>query len=65
MRNFISIGLLFITIIACAPWVRVGGLYKSDSHNFSVELPQGWMKSNTVDHLLITRDGILLQSIVI
>jgi hypothetical protein len=65
MRKFIFIVLLFIAIVGCAPWMQVGGLYISDSYNFSVELPQGWMRSNTVDYLLITRDGTLLQSIVI
>jgi hypothetical protein len=65
MRKFIFIVLLFIAIVGCAPWMQVGGLYTSDSYNFSVELPQGWMRSNTVDYLLITRDGTLLQSIVI
>jgi len=46
------------------PWSQVGGLFNSTPLNFSVDLPQGWMKSNaSKDLLLITRDGMLLQRI--
>jgi len=57
--------LLFVLMLAvgCAPWVEVGGIYKTESHNFSVELPQGWMRWNQGDDLIITRDGVLLQNI--
>ncbi len=56
--------LLFILLLAAgcaAPWVEVGGLYKMESHNYSVELPQGWMRWNKGDQLFITRDGAPLQ----
>ena len=44
------------------PWSQVGGLFNPTPLNFSVDLPQGWMKSNaSKDLLLITRDGMLLQ----
>lgn len=52
-------------LVACAPWTRVGGLYKSDSHNYAADLPQGWMQWNKGENLLITRDGALLQNIQI
>jgi hypothetical protein len=59
--------LLFIALllVGCAPWMEAGGLYTVESQNFSVELPQGWMRLNTSEYLLITRDGILLQNIFI
>lgn len=57
--------LLALLAVGCAPWVRVGGVYQDTERNFSVDLPQGWMKSNTEKSLLITRDGVLLQRIVI
>jgi hypothetical protein len=63
MRRLIAI-LLFL-LVGCAPWTQVGGLYRSESHNFSVDLPQGWMQWNKGDDLLITRDGALLQNIQI
>jgi len=57
--------LTLLLSIGCAPWVQVGGLYKMESHNYSVELPQGWMRWNQGDQLLITRDGVPLQNIQI
>ena len=65
MKKIIFSALVFVVIVSCAPWSRVGGLYKSSSSNYSVELPEGWMKSNASDYLLISRDGILLQRITI
>jgi len=57
--------LLTLLAVGCAPWVRVGGVYQDTERNFSVDLPPGWMKSNMDKSLLITRDGMLLQTIVI
>jgi hypothetical protein len=59
--------LLLVLLLAsgCAQWVEVGGLYKNESHNYSVELPQGWMRWNHGDQLVITRDGIPLQYVQI
>jgi hypothetical protein len=45
--------------------MHTDGLYTSDSLNFSVTLPRGWMRSNTNEYLLVTRDGVLLQNILI
>jgi hypothetical protein len=47
------------------PWQPTTGTYTSDSANFSVELPNGWMRLNTDEALLITRDGLLLQHIIV
>ena len=63
MKRYLLI--LLILIAGCAPWVKIGGLYTSKPHNFSVELPDGWMRFNTPDRLYITRDGVLLQNILI
>jgi len=60
-----SLLVIVLLLIGCAPWVQVGGLYKMESHNYSVELPQGWMRWNKGDQLLITRDGVPLQNIQI
>jgi hypothetical protein len=57
--------LLILLAVGCAPWVRVGGVYQDGERNFSVDLPQGWMKSSMDKSLLITRDGVLLQTIII
>lgn len=63
MKNWLV--LLTLLAVGCAPWVRVGGVYQDSERNFSVDLPQGWMKSSTDKSVLITRDGVLLQTIVI
>ena len=57
--------IFFVFIPACAPWTKVGGLYEPASHNFSVNIPQGWMKLNTERYLFITRDGPFLQYMLI
>jgi hypothetical protein len=60
-----SLLILLIFIAGCAAWTRVGGLYTSKPHNFSVELPNGWMRFNTRERLYTTRDGALLQNIIV
>ena len=45
--------------------MRTDGLYTSRSLSFSVTLPRGWMRSNSNEYLLVTRDGVLLQNILI
>jgi hypothetical protein len=57
--------VLVLLTAGCAGWTQVGGLYKSDSQNYSVDLPQGWMRWGQSEHLLISRDGLLLQNIQI
>ena len=47
------------------PWHPTDGRYASDTENFSVELPKGWMRLNTDHDLLITRDGIMLQHVFV
>ena len=56
---------LLVFFVGCAPWVQVGGPYKASSLNCSFELPDGWMRINTSKHILLTRDGVLLQNIFI
>jgi hypothetical protein len=63
MKRLFSI--LLALAVGCAPWTQVGGLHKNEKQNFSAELPQGWMKWNESDNLIITRDGLLLQYIQI
>ena len=63
MRRLAWVVLIFLA--GCGPWLKVGGLYTSSAHNVSVEFPEKWMRVNTDDFLLITRDGMLLQHILI
>lgn len=57
------VGLCLLT--GCGAWLRVGGPYTSPAHGISVEFPEGWMRMNDKDVILITRDGVLLQYIII
>lgn len=57
--------VVLLLLIGCAPWTGVGGLYKNTRDNYAVDLPAGWMSLNTNKYLFITRDGGLLQNIVI
>lgn len=61
--------LLLITVAVlysgCAPWVRTGGPYDATDVNVAMDLPDGWMRWNTKDYFLITRDGTDLQYIMV
>ena len=63
MKKFLII--ISVLLIGCAPWMKVGGGYENSHDKYSVDLPQGWMKLNTDKYLFITRDGSLLQNIII
>lgn len=63
MKRLVFILLIFI--FGCAPWMRVGGAYTSPYDQYSVDLPEKWMRLNTKEYLLITRDGVMLQHILI
>ncbi len=57
--------ILLFCIPACAPWSQGGGPYRSTSHNFSVDIPQEWMRLNTDKYLLMTKDGPFLQYVLV
>lgn len=58
--------VVLILMVGCGgPWLRVGGEFTSSRENIRVEFPEKWMRLNTDDYLLITRDGVLLQNILI
>ncbi len=59
--------LLFAAGCVTLPWVPTGGVYTSETHPYTVELPQGWMRwtQDKDDDLIVTRDGDLLQYILI
>lgn len=63
MKKYVCIILLFV--IGCAVWKPVGGAYKKEDLNFSVEFPHGWMMSGVKNSIVVTRDGTLLQKILI
>lgn len=66
-RLLLLLFLMFLIMSGCAtaPWVQVESPYRAASLGFSVDLPQGWMRLNKEDFLLVTRDGAMLQHIAI
>jgi hypothetical protein len=52
---------------ACATarpsWVPAGGAYSPPSGRYSLQLPDGWMRHEEPDRVLISRDGLFLQRI--
>ena len=57
--------ILLLLLPACAPWSRVNSPFEDPRHHFSVSIPDGWMKFNSNQHLLISRDGPFLQYILV
>jgi hypothetical protein len=58
----LAVLVMLIFLAGCAStWKQAGGRYESSSHNFVVEIPQGWMELNSTDYLLISKDGPFLQ----
>jgi hypothetical protein len=65
MKRLMLLALVVFLTGCAGPWAQVGGIYNSPDKEYSVDLPNGWMKANSSDLLYITRDGILLQNIII
>ena len=60
--------VLFVLLIAgCATpkWTQVGGEYRNAPLKFLVDLPQGWMRVDDKNGLMVTREGFPLQMIFV
>lgn len=67
-RTMKYIPVLFLVLLAgCATprWTQVGGEYKNETLNIVVDLPQGWVRMGNDNALIATREGLLLQRIMI
>ena len=65
--SIVTIVLVLVLLSGCAPtWIKVdnSGRNYSNDHN-SVTLPVGWMRLESDDSLMLSKDGILLQIISI
>ncbi len=49
----------------CAPWIPTGGIHSAPAQNIAAELPAGWMRLNSDRFLMVTRDGVRLQHILV
>lgn len=67
MRKGIIIIIAITLLAGCfkRPWIQTENTeYSITSQNVSLRLPAGWMLSGREDLMLVTRDGVLLQNIV-
>lgn len=65
MKRLLFASLVIMLLAGCAPWIRTGGPYTAGAQNVTVNLPDGWMRMNTDEFVFVTRDGGLLQNILI
>lgn len=65
MKKFLLLVVITFVLAGCAPWARTGGPYTASRENMALDLPDGWMRLNTDDYLIITRDGLSLQNILV
>ncbi len=49
--------------IPSSPWVQAERDFQSSDDQYRVQLPDGWMRVNVDETLLVTRDGLNLQRI--
>src|SRR4051812_2011344 len=63
-KTALLVAVMFL-LNGCAPWIRTGGLHEAKGENVSLDLPDGWMRLNKDEYLLVTRDGVSLQSILV
>ncbi|MDD1750530.1 MAG: hypothetical protein LUO89_11725 [Methanothrix sp.] len=64
-RLLLILFIMLASVAGCGPWQTTGGLYTSSWNDFTVELPEGWVRENRNDYIHMTRDGFPLQSIYI
>ncbi len=63
MKFALTIIVLFCVIGGCATWSSVGG--RLNAENYSVDIPQGWMKFDSGANVMISRDGPYLQYVLL
>jgi hypothetical protein len=68
-RRIALLGTTLLVATGCVtlPWVPADSVYTSIAHQFTIDLPQGWMRwtQDQRDDLVVTRDGALLQYILV
>lgn len=68
-RTFFPVAVLCLLLQGCftLPWTQTAAkVYELPTQNMNIAFPEGWMKSNRQkDFLLLTRDGPLLQYIMV
>jgi hypothetical protein len=68
MRQLVVCTIVAVVLTGCfqRPWTpTLDREHVSTHQNASVGLPKGWMVSGRKDLLLVTRDGVVLQNIIL
>jgi hypothetical protein len=68
MKRLLLLCVIITLIAGCfsLPWVKTEvGSYAVPAQHVSAELPGGWMRLNTDDCLFITKDGPMLEYIMV
>jgi hypothetical protein len=69
MTRAILAGAALLFAAGCMPNLPYFGVPEKPWHgpwrDYAVQLPKGWMRANVKDRLLVTRDGLALQRVVI
>lgn len=65
MKNLFLLIAIMLMLNGCATWIRTGGPFEATKENVVLDLPDGWMRLNSDKGLLTTRDGVLLQKILV
>jgi len=69
MRKVIICLTVVLLVSGCItrPWTPTSSEkdYVATAQNVSVKLPDGWMLSGREDVLLVTRDGVMLQNVMV
>lgn len=63
MRKLSIIILILVLLTGCAGWKKTGGPFAGAG--YSLNLPEGWMMSGKPGNLTVTKDGWLLQNIIV
>lgn len=69
MRKVLICIVVMLLLAGCIkrPWTPTSPNteYVASAQNVSVQLPEGWMLSGREDIMLLTRDGVLLQNVIV
>lgn len=68
LNRGLTVGLLLVSLTACAPWARVDQSTRNETKrdDYTLDLPLGWVKRTAdTNDLFVTRDGPALNYIVV
>ena len=64
MKKYIWI-ILFLFAAGCVACTHTGGISKSASYSFTIDIPEGWRKIDNNRYLFVTKESPFLQYIMV